>query len=399
MDDYGASKYTYYDDSESTWMIAMNPDKDNLAKTAALATPVTAGNTVIKQPIAIKEFRQALSYSLDRTAFCLTLSPTSSAAKGALSSMIVYDPEAGLSYRSTDEAKDAILAFWGLSDEWGPGKTYPTRDDAIDSITGYDPQGAKVLFEEAYEQAVENGWIPEGNNWELQLMIGANNWSSSFYSKGYDFLSSNWAEAVKGTSWECHFVCVKSDSLGNGWADSLRNGEIDMLFGVGWGGSMFDPYSMLNCFLRDYVAYDTFTDMNTVMLDIEIDGQLLRASLYEWLGRSIMGYTINARVVGEDGELTGDTVAVNAGSKADTDIRLKVLAACEVACLEMCNTLPLMTDATASLKCMRVNYKTEDYILGLGRGGIQYYTYTHTDEEFAAYVQQQGGTLDYTVTE
>ena len=61
--------------------------------------------------------------------------------------------------------------------------------------------------------------------------------------------------------------------------------------------------------------------------------------------------------------------------------------------------IPLMTDASASLRCMRVNYKTEEYILGLGRGGIQYYTYTHTDEEFAAFVQQQGGTLDYTVTE
>ncbi len=399
MDDYGASKYTYYDDSESTWFMVLNPDTENLATTAAAATPKTAGNTVIKQPLVIEEFRQALSYSLDRTAFCLTLSPTSSAAKGALSSMIVYDPEEGKTYRSTEEAKDAILEFWGLSDEWGPGKTYETKDDAIDAITGYDPAGAKALFTTAYDKAVENGWIPEGDTWELQICVGANNWGSSFYANGYEFLSSNWVEAVKGTPWEGHLVFVQSASLGNGWSDALRNGSIDMLFGVGWGGSMFDPYSMLECFVREDLAYDTFTNKNAIMLDIEIDGQTLRASLADWLGKCLGGDPIEAKIIGEDGEPTGETKSVNAGLSAPSSLRLKILAACEVACLKICNTIPLMTDASASMRCMRVNYKTEDYILGLGRGGIQYYTYTMTDEEFAAFVQQQGGTLDYTVTE
>ncbi len=400
MAKYGASKYTYYDDSESTWFIGMNPDANNLAETAKLATPKTAGNTVIKQPLAIDEFRQAMSYSLDRAAFCLALSPTSSPAKAALSAMIVYDPEVGLSYRSTEEAKDAILAFWGLSDAWGEGKEYATKDDAIDSITGYDLAGAKVLFTTAYNNAVAEGYIPEGNNWEIQICIGASNWGSSFYSKGYDFLEANWVEAVKGTPWEGHLTFTKSDSLGSpGFANALKSGSIDLLFGVGWGGSTFDPYSMLQCFVRDDLAYDTFTNKSSVSVDIEIDGQVLRASLADWLGKCLFGDPIEAKVVGEDGKVTDEIVEVNAGLSADSSLRLKILSACEVACLKMWNMMPLMTDATASLKCMRVNYKTEDYILGLGRGGIAYYTYTMTDEEFAAFVQQQGGTLDYTVTE
>jgi hypothetical protein len=45
---------------------------------------------------------------------------------------------------------------------------------------------------------------------------------------------------------------------------------------------------------------------------------------------------------------------------------------------------------------MRVNYKTENYVLGMGRGGIQYYTYAMTDEDFLAYAaQQEGGVLNY----
>ena len=399
MATYGASKYVYYDDSESTWFIGMNPDENNLAAMADLATPETAGNKVIKQPLDIDEFRQALSYSLDRAAFCLALSPTSSPAKGALSSMIVYDPELGYSYRSTEEAKDAILAFWGLSDAWGEGKDYPTKDDAIDSITGYDPEGAKVLFATAYEKAVEKDWIPEGNNWELQIKVGASNWGSSFYSRGYEFLKANWQNAVKGTPWEGHLTFTKSESLGSpGFANALKAGSIDLLFGVGWGGSTFDPYSMLQCFVRSDLAYDQFTNKSAEMVDIEIDGQILRASLADWLGKCLFGDPIEAKVV-VDGKVTSDTVEVNAGLAAESSLRLKILAACEVACLEICNMIPLMTDASASLRCMRVNYKTEDYILGLGRGGIQYYTYTHTDEEFAAFVAQQGGTLDYTVTD
>lgn len=45
---------------------------------------------------------------------------------------------------------------------------------------------------------------------------------------------------------------------------------------------------------------------------------------------------------------------------------------------------------------MRVKYKTEDYIVGMGRGGIEWYTYAMDDAEFTEYVNSQGGKLDYT---
>lgn len=402
MSDYVSSKYTYFNDSESTWFVAMNPSVAKAQSSQALATPVNTGYTVVKTPITVTEFRQAMSYSLDRLAFTLALSPTSGVGKSLMSVMQYYDPENGLSYRSTNEAKDAILEFWGLADAWGPGKEYETRDEAIDAITGYDPAGAKTLFQTAYTKAVDAGYITQemitSGKWEVQIMIGASNWASAFYSKGFDNLSATWANAVKGTPFEGHLTFVKSGNLGGGYNDALRQGKVDLLFGVGFGGSMFDPFTFMDVFTGE-LQYDPDTDKKQIPLDIEINGQVLRASLYDWVSEALQGNTIDAKVVNSEGTVTSETVSISAGADADVSLRLKIMARAETKILELSNMIPLMTDSSASLRCMRIVYKTEDYILGPGRGGIQYYTYTHSDEEFAAFVAQQGGTLNYKVTE
>ncbi len=398
MADYLGSDYTYFNDSESTWYLAMNPDAKTLAEMAAVATPENTGYTVIKTPIAITEFRQALSYSLNRTEFNQLLSPTSGVAKALLSSMIVADPESGMSYRSSDTAKDAILSFWGLSDKWGEGKEYATRDEAIESITGFDPAGAKALFNTAYEKAVEAGYITDemiaSGKWEVQINIGKPA-DANYYNKGFEFLKTCWTNAVKDTQFEGHVTLVQSQTLGSTtFGTYLRNGSVDVLFGVGYGGAMFDPYSMMDCFTGS-LQYDPFTDKKAVMVDIELDGKVLRASLYDWVSQALQGNTIECGVVGADGETTGETVKISAGSSDPAARRIAILAAAEEAVLNLSNIFPLQTDATASLKCMRLTYKTEEYILGVGRGGMKYYTYTMDDAAFAAHVTSEGGTLNY----
>ncbi len=398
MDDYLGSDYTYFNDSESTWYLAMNPDVATLTTMAASATAENTGYTVIKTPIAITEFRQALSYSLNRTEFNQLTSPTSGVAKALLSSMIIADPESGMSYRSTDTAKDAILSFWGLSDAWGEGKEYATRDEAIESITGYDPAGAKTLFDTAYDKAVEAGYITadmiSSGKWEVQICIGKPA-DANYYNKGYEFLKTCWTNAVKGTKFEGHVTFVQSQTLGSTTFGSyLRNGQVDILFGVGFGGDMFNPYSLMDCFTGS-LQYDPFTEKDTVSVDIEIDGQLLRASLYSWVSEALQGDTIECGVVGADGETTGEIVEISAGPSDPAQRRIDILAATEEAILNLSNIFPIQTDATASLRCMRVNYKTEEYILGVGRGGMKYYTYAMDDAEFAAHVTAEGGTLNY----
>ena len=398
MADYIGSDYIYFNDTESTWYLAMNPGFDSLKANQEKATPATSGNEVNKTIIAIDEFRQALSYSLDRTQFILQLSPMSGVASSLLSSMIVADPESGSSYRQTEEAKDAVLNFWGLADQVGEGKEYATKDEAIASITGYDPTGAKALFQQAYDKAVAGKYLTEAaiasGNWEVQIIVGKPA-DGNFYNKGYEFLKTNWTEAVEGTPFEGKLVFIQSQTLGSTtFGDYLRDGSVDILFGVGYSGDMFNPYSMIKCF-TDNLQYDTFTDKEEVKLDIEINGKTLRASLADWSNKCIMGTEITAVVVGADGQPTTETVRISAGTSADPAVRVKILAAIEGKVMTLSNIFPLMTDASASLKCKRLNYKTEEYILGVGRGGLQYYTYAMDDAEWAAYVTSQGGTLNY----
>lgn len=398
MTDYLGSDYTYFTDSESTWYLAMNPGLDNLEKVQASASPVNTGNKVIKTVLTVQEFRQALSYSIDRAAFNLQLSPTSGVAKALLSAFIVADPESGLTYRASDEGKDAILAFWGLSDAWGEGKEYATRDEAIDSITGYDPAGAKTLFDTAYDKAVADGLISSediaSGKWEVQIIIGKPS-EAAFYNKGYEFLRTCWTNAVEGTKFEGHLTFVQSQILGSTtFGEYLRNGQVDVLFGVGYGGSQFNPYMMLDCFTGS-LEYDPFTDKTKVMLDIELDGKLLRASLYDWVSEALQGNTIEASVVGTDGKTTGETVSISAGSSDPRERRVAILAAAEAKIMTLSNIFPMMTDATASLRCMRVKFKTDDYVVGMGFGGVEWRTYAMDDDEFASYVASQGGILNY----
>ena len=57
--------------------------------------------------------------------------------------------------------------------------------------------------------------------------------------------------------------------------------------------------------------------------------------------------------------------------------------------------IPVGLASSAALKGMRIKYYTEEYVYGMGRGGIQYYTYAMNDDEWSNYVKEQGGTLDY----
>ena len=398
MADYISSPYLYYTDSESTWYLAMNPDLATLTEMQAATQPIVAGNVVNKTVLTITEFRQALSYSLDREAFNLQLSPTSGIAKALLSEMIVADPLSGTSYRATEEAKDAILEFWGLDDQVGEGKRFATKEDAIASITGYDPEGAKELFREAYEAATtgENPLLSAeliaSGNWEVQICIGIPS-AVDYYNDGAAFLATCWTEAVKGTPFEGHLTFKNSQELGStSFGSYLREGKVDLLFGVGYGGSMFDPYSTM-LYMVVQSPYDALTDKTTIPVEVELEGVTYRSSLYNWVA-CMNGYEINAGVI-VDGEATGETVALKFGAGSEQSLRVKILAACEKAYMGLSNIFPLQTDTSASLRGMRINYKTEEYILGLGRGGIKYYTYSMDDATWAEYVKSQGGVVNY----
>lgn len=383
MDTYSLSDYCYYATGDSTFAIVMNPDLENLTSAQA-----NAGANINKTIITLPEFRMAMSLALDRAAFCLATAPTNSAAFGLFSDMIVSDPEAGTAYRTTDVAKEVLAEFWGVSEDYGEGKLYADLDEAVESITGYNLAMAQEKFNEAYDKAIEMGLMDEDD--VVEIKIGTPNNTSSFYNNGYEFLVNNYTEAVKGTKLEGKLTFSRDDTLGNAFAEALQKNTVDLLFGVGWTGSALDPYSLIEAYIAPNYQYDAGTDYSAIMLDFEIDGVTYTASVMDWY--SVMAGNKTVLKAAD-----GSTIEYSCGSSDnDPETRLRLLGAMEGAVLLNYNFIPVMDNSTAQLKGQQVEFYTEEYIFGMGFGGVKYYTYNYTDAEWDAYVASQNGELDYT---
>jgi ABC-type oligopeptide transport system substrate-binding subunit len=383
MDEYQMSDYCYYATGDSTFAMVFNPDAEALVTAQA-----AAGENINKTILTIKEFRQAMSYALDRNAFCLATSPMNAPGFGLFSGLIVSDPEAGTAYRTTDVAKNVLAEFWGVSEEYGEGKLYADIDEAIDSITGYNLAKAKELYDVAYDTAIAQGLMDEDD--VVEIKIGTPNNTSTFYNNGYEFLVNNYTEAVKGTKLEGKLTFSRDDTLGNAFSDALKNNQVDMLFGVGWTGSALDPYGLIEAYVYTDYQYDDSTDFTAITCDIEINGTVYTASVQDW--QKIMNgaaCTITAA--------DGSTMEYSCGTAdKDPETRLAILGALEGAVLQNYNFLPIMDDASAQLRGQQIEYYTEEYIFGMGFGGMKYYTFNYTDAEWDAYVAENNGELDYT---
>ena len=383
MDEYQMSDYCYYATGDSTFAMVFNPDAEALVTAQA-----AAGENINKTILTIKEFRQAMSYALDRNAFCLATSPMNAPGFGLFSGLIISDPEAGTAYRTTDVAKNVLAEFWGVSEEYGEGKLYADIDEAVDSITGYNLAKAQELFNVAYDAAIAQGLMDEDD--VVEIKIGTPNNTTTFYNNGYEFLVNNYTEAVKGTKLEGKLTFSRDDTLGNAFADALKNNQVDMLFGVGWTGSALDPYGLIEAYVYTDNQYDDCTDFTAITCDIEINGTVYTASVQDW--QKIMSgaaCTITAA--------DGSTMEYSCGTAdKDPETRLAILGALEGAVLQNYNFLPIMDDASAQLRGQQIEYYTEEYIFGMGFGGLKYYTFNYTDAEWDAYVASNGGELDYT---
>ena len=383
MEKYSLSDYTYYATGDSTFAMCFNPDM-----TALTTGQTNAGENINKTIITIPEFRMAMSLAMDRANFCLATSPTNSAAFGLFSTKIISDPEAGTSYRSTDAAKQALANFWGVSEDYGEGKMYADIDEAIASITGYNLAMAQEKFSEAYDIAVAQGLMDEDD--VVEICIGTPNSTSAFYNNGYEFIVNNYTEAVKGTKLEGKLTFTRDDTIGNNFAEALQKNQVNMLFGVGWTGSALDPYGLMQVYVDPSYQYDSSTDMTQFMLTININGEDLTASLRDWY--DIMNGEVIACTKAD-----GTTVEYSCGTNDnDPEARLTILGAMEQAVLTNYNFIPLMDNSSAQLKGQKIEYYSQEYIYGVGFGGIRYMTFNYTDAEWAEYVASQNGELDYT---
>lgn len=367
---YSKSDFTYYSKGASTFAMVFNPTKETGC-----------------QMLNVPEFRQAMAYGMNRAEFILATSPAGTPAFGLFSDLHIVDPETGVGYRTTELAKQVLADFWGVAGDIGPGKTYATLDDAVNALTGYSPDLAKQKFNEAYDKAIADGTLKAGD--KIKIIIGLPS-TAPTYTNGYEFIVNNYTELVKGTKLEGMLEFAKDDTIADNFAGSLKSNQVDMLFYVGWSGMELNPYGLIEAYIAPSYVYDSHTDYSQVDLTINIKGTDYTTDMISWYqiinGKKLPIYAAD-----------GTSIEFSCGTAdGDTETRLLILGKMEGKVLQNYNFIPLAGDASAALKGAQLKYYTENYIYGMGFGGIKYMTYHYDDAQWADYVNGLGGKLDYT---
>ena len=334
------------------------------------------------------KFHMAVGLSYDKDNFAATISPARSGALAIIGTGYIYDPETGAQYRDTDQAKQVLCDFYGVDTS-----KFATLDDAVDSITGYDPVQAKVLFAEAFQEGLAAGYINDADNdgkcdqkirIEYAMSAGAND----FMTKTINYLNEKIAETTKDTPFEGKIEFYMSAPYGDDWSTKIREGLSDTVLG-GWNGSTMNPFSLTDLYTNPSRQYDAaWYDATKVSLTLNVpvngENKDVTLSLKQWSD------ALNGTAV----EVGG--VSYNFGSgQAEVETRLNILAAIEGKILESYNYLPMLQDGSMALLSQQVYYVIDDYNPVMGRGGLAYTKYNMNEADWAAYVASQGGELKY----
>lgn len=382
---YRQSEYNHVVPAETIFFLILNGNMSAIEEREAASD--FDQNTTDLQTMTLQSFRKAMAVTFDKELFAATISPARSGGYGIIGSTYVYDPETGATYRSTEQAKKVLCDFYSVDTS-----KFASLDDAVASITGYDPEEAKELFTEAYKEAIEAGYITDSNGDGISdqtvTIVYSLSSDSDFYTKTLDYLNEKLAEVTAGTPFEGKIMFTKSPAYGNDWSTMLKNGMSDAGL-AGWTGSKFDPFGLSDLYVNPTYQYDAgWFDATTVdlTLTVPVDGKdtELTMNMREWSD------ALNGATVTVDGTdyCFGEGIA-------DVETRLTILAGIEGKVLETYDYLPMLQDAGQQLLSQQMFYVTDEYNAMLGYGGLAYTKYNYTDAEWTAYVADQGGELKY----
>ena len=386
FDTYRSSEYCYATPAETIFFLILNGYLEAIQSREAAADFDQTQYDL--ETMTVLEFRKAVALTYDKDLFAATVSPARSGAYGIIGNAYVWDVETGALYRDTDQAKQALCNAYSVD-----VSEYASLDEAAASITGYDPEQAKVFYGEAFTKALEAGYITDEDGdgisdqtVRIEYCINVDN---DFMTQTIDYLNEKMAEVTAGTPFEGKVQFVKSAPYGNDWSNKIREGLSDTVL-AGWQGSALNPFSLTDQYVNPASMYDAnWFDATTVdmTLELTVDGEArsITMNLREW-SDALNG----AAVTAED----GNTYNFGDGM-ADSQDRLTILAAIETQILGTYNYLPMLQDGSMALLSQQVYYVVEEYNPILGRGGIQYLRYNYDDAEWAAYVAENGGELTY----
>ncbi len=376
--EYRNSEFCYYSPGLGTLFLQLTGNMEGIqARENAEGFDKTKQDLEI---ITLKSFRQAFALSYDREDYCATIAPNRTGAIGLIGPAYVCDPDNVIFYRDTDQAKQVLCDFYAVDTS-----KYASLDEAVDSITGYNPDAAREYYKQAFEEGIELGYITDEDNdgicdQDIILTYTLSGQPNSDSIKRLEFMNTKTAEVTTGTPFEGKISFVNSAPLGSGkeFSDAIKNGAYDWSFS-GWTGAQMNPYNLLTAYVLPSNAYaNAWYDTTEDMVTINIGGEDITLSVYDWV------MAVNGSPVVSGG------VTYNFGSNdADADTRLTIMAAVEKALLMSFNYIPFMLDGSLALLSQQVYYVIDDYNPVMGRGSMEYIKYNYSDAEWAEYVDEQ----------
>lgn len=332
------------------------------------------------------DFRKAISLAINRDDYCAKNSPSSQAALGLLNSMYYNDVENGKVYRESIQAKEAILNAYGAEKVEGGWKVgtvvYSNIDEAVDATTGYNVTLARQLMTSAYNKAKADGNYRDGE--KIVLTFGISEQTANT-DRIKNWFQAAFDDATKGTAFEGKISIEYFIFSDKTWSEQFADGEYDLCFGA-WGNAPFNPaYLLCETQISDENRYAVKWDPKTVSVTVKAtpdadhkDG-VYTYNLEQW--RLILQ--------GKDG------CPVNFKKNFSMEDQLTALGAVETAILKAYYSIPVYSRYSASLMGYKTDYITYEYNTFMGYGGIRYMSYNFDDTEWAAFVAEKGGELNY----
>ncbi len=376
--EYRKSKFCFETPAPTVFFLLLTGNKAGLdAREAAEGFDTKTMDT---QTILVPSFRKAFAVSFDRKAYCDETSPSLTPGYGIFGKTVIYDPATAAYYRDTDVAKQALCDFYSVDTS-----KFASLDEAVDSITGYDPVAAKKLYKDAFQESLDAGYITDEDkdgicDQTINIVYAHGSTSINEVSqKRYDWLNKTLEDAVKDTPFEGKVhITVEMVGGGEAFADALKAGSCDLCL-CGWNGSAMDPYNLLQAYTWDSYAYASeWYHPKQDMLELTLKGEKIKMSVYDWA----------ECVTGNDVEINGKTYNFGTNN-ADQETRMQILAGVEGKLLQTFTYIPFANNGSVMLLSQQVYYVTDEYNAVMGRGGIAYLKYNYSDDEWKTYCDQQ----------
>ena len=385
-EDYGAyrsSDFCHFTPGQAVYFLILNGNMSMIKEREAAADFDATKYDL--ETLTLQSFHRALNLSYDRSEYSAEFSPAQSPAFGLVGTAYIYDPDTGARYRDSDQAKQVLCDVYGVD-----ASKYSSLDEAVATITGYDPVAANSWFAKAYEEALAAGFVTDNDgdgksDQQIEMIYSASADPSEKMQKIMKWLGDCANEAAKGTGFEGKISVVASAPLGNDWSTYIKAGQTDCVLG-GWNGSAMDPYGLMEVYTNPSYQYDAkWFDSTSITLTLNLRGEDITMNLQQWQ-QCMTGTAI---------EVNGKTY--NFGDGIGTyEERLTIMAALEKEILLGYDYLPMTQAGSMFLLTQKCFYVVEEYNPVMGRGGIAYMRYNYNDQDWAAYVATQpDGILTY----